>query len=119
MIDSMTPEARTAAASGLEAGRVTLINCFAVPEGRDEVFERMWTEASAYFRAQPGFVSLRLHRAVTPGAQYRWINVAVWESEQHYLAAHGTDEFRRVVTADGWDEFPNVPNLYEVAAAVG
>jgi heme-degrading monooxygenase HmoA len=119
MIESMTPEARTAAEAGTSNGHVTLINCFTVPDGRDEVFEPMWTQTSMYFRKQPGFVSLRLHRAITPDARYRWVNVAVWESEEQYLAAHRTDEFRRLVTQDGWDEFPNMPNLYEVVAAVG
>jgi len=37
-------------------------------------------------------------RAVSADAQYRWVNVANWESEAHFRAAHGTDEFRRVVT---------------------
>ena len=120
MIDSMTPEGRTAVASGRDTKKpVTLINCFTVPDGRDEVFEQMWTEASMYFRARPGFVSLRLHRAVTPDASYRWVNVAVWESEDDYRAAHATDEFRRLVTQEGWTEFPNVPVLYEVVTAVG
>jgi heme-degrading monooxygenase HmoA len=115
----MTPEQRTAAESSHDAGRVTLINSFTVDGDRDDVFEKMWTETSMYFRAQPGFVSLRLHRAVTPDARYRWVNVAVWESEAQYLAAHATDEFRRLVTQEGWVEFPNMPVLYEVIAAVG
>jgi hypothetical protein len=29
-----------------------------------------------YFRAQPGFVSLRRHRAMTQDARYRFANVA-------------------------------------------
>jgi hypothetical protein len=42
------------------------------------------------------------------------VNVANWESEAHFRAAHGTDEFRRVVTQPGWDEFPSSPMLYQV-----
>ena len=120
MPENMTPEERTASTSADDqAGRVTLINCFTVAADRDDVFEKMWTETSMYFRAQPGFVSLRLHRAVTPGAPYRWVNVAVWESEAQYQDAHRTEDFRRLVTQDGWKEFPNIPTLYQVAAAVG
>jgi hypothetical protein len=49
----------------------------------------------------------------------RWINVANWASEADFRAAHSTDEFRRVVTQSGWEEFPSLPVLYEVATAVG
>jgi heme-degrading monooxygenase HmoA len=47
------------------------------------------------------------------------VNVAVWESEEHFRAAHGTDEFRRVVAAPGWDEFASSPTLYQVVTEVG
>jgi len=100
-------------------GPVTLMNRFAVQPGRDDAFHALWTETSKYFRAQPGFISLRLHRAVAPDAEYRWVNVANWESEAHFRAAHGTDEFRRVVTQPGWEEFPSSPMLFEVITAVG
>src|SRR5262245_21069576 len=72
-----------------------------------------------YFTAQPGFISLRLHRAVSADAPFRWVNVANWESEAHFRAAHGTDEFRRLVTQPGWEEFPSSPMLYQVVTEVG
>jgi heme-degrading monooxygenase HmoA len=117
MTDNITPEGRTATIDNDFTGSVTLINKFRVPEGRDDKFLEMWTEASMYFRRQPGYVSLRLHRAVSTDAEYRWINVAVWETEAEYRTAHSTDEFRRVVTAPGWEEFPSTPALYEVVVA--
>ena len=88
-------------------------------EGRDEAFLELWTESSRYFQAQPGFQSLRLHRAVTPGAPYRYVNLARWASDAHYRAPHGTDEFRRLVSQEAWREFPSSPALYEVVVAVG
>jgi heme-degrading monooxygenase HmoA len=103
---------------GTVAGPVTLMNRFAVRPERDEAFHALWTETSRYFRAQPGFVSLRLHRAISSDAEYRWVNVAAWESEAHFRAAHGTDEFRRVVTQPGWQEFPSAPMLFEVVTVV-
>lgn len=93
---------------------VTLINKFVVPAERDEAFMALWTETSLYFRAQPGFVSLRFHRAVSPDADYRYVNVATWRSLDDFRAAHDTDEFRRVVGQPGWAEFPSNPALYEV-----
>src|SRR5918911_395646 len=101
-----TPEGRTAVEPETGASRpVALMNSFSVPEGRDEVFLELWKQTSEYFRRQPGFRSLRLHRAVTPGAAYR--------------APHTTDEFRALVTQEAWLEFPSSPVLYEVVLAVG
>ena len=100
-------------------GPVTLINSFHVAPGRDTAFRALWGETSRYFIARPGFVSLRLHRAVNDDAPYRWVNVAVWESEAAFRAAHGTDQFRTLVTSPGWSEFPSMPALFEVDTEVG
>ncbi|MFD3400055.1 antibiotic biosynthesis monooxygenase family protein [Kribbella sp. NPDC058693] len=100
-------------------GPVTLMNRFSVRPERDEAFQALWTETSKYFMAQPGFVSLRLHRAISSDAEYRWVNVANWQSEADFRAAHGTDEFRRVVTRPEWAEFPSAPLLFEVVTAAG
>jgi heme-degrading monooxygenase HmoA len=111
--------AREAApASAATTGGVTLIHSFVVPPERDDVFRALWNDTSRYFTGRPGFVSLRLHRAVSDDAPYRWVNVATWESEAHYRAAHATDDFRRVVTQPGWAEFPSTPVLFEVVATV-
>ena len=59
-------------------------------------------------------LSLRLHRAVSADAEYRWVNVANWETEEHFRAAHASNEFRAAVTAPGWENFPSSPMLYQV-----
>ena len=92
---------------------MTLINSFQVPAGREAAFHALWTETSPYFIRRPGFVSLRLHRAVNDDAPYRWVNVAVWESESDFRDAHATPEFRALVTAPGWSEFPSLPTRFE------
>ncbi|MEN3315144.1 MAG: hypothetical protein V7605_1378 [Acidimicrobiaceae bacterium] len=120
MIAHITPEGRTAVEPETgPAQPVTLMNSFEVPEGRDDDFVQLWIETSTYFRAQPGFLSLRLHRAVTPGMPYRYVNVARWASDADYRRPHGTEEFRRLVTQEAWREFPSTPALYEVVLAVG
>src|SRR3954468_10324531 len=120
MQTSTPPEGRTAVEAETGAARpVTLMNSFLVPEGRDEAFVELWMETSHYFRAQPGFLSLRLHRAVTPGSEYRYVNVARWASDAEYRAPHATEEFRALVTQEAWREFPSSPVLYEVVLAVG
>jgi heme-degrading monooxygenase HmoA len=95
------------------------MNVFTVDPGRDAAFHALWNETSRYFVARPGFVSLKLHHLVGPDAAARWVNVANWETEADYRAAHSTDEFRRVVTLEGWEEFPSTPRLYEVVTAIG
>jgi heme-degrading monooxygenase HmoA len=100
-------------------GPVTLINSFQVAPASDAAFRALWGETSRYFIARPGFVSLRLHRAVNDDAPYRWVNVAVWETEADFRAAHGSEEFRTLVTAPGWSEFPSIPALFEVDTEVG
>ena len=114
-----TPEERTAdeATTGADEP-VTLMNTFQVPEGREDAFLRMWKESSEYFRRWPGFLSLRLHRSVTPGVN-QFVNVARWASDAAYRAPHGTDEFRQLVGSEGWREFPSSPVLYDVVFAVG
>jgi heme-degrading monooxygenase HmoA len=113
-MNHVDPQGRTAAAQDGTDGQVVLMNRFAVPEGRDDAFVELWSETSEFFRAQPGFVSLKLHRAVSVDAEHRYVNVAVWESAAHYAAPHQTEEFRRLVTQDAWLEFPSSPSLYEV-----
>src|SRR3954470_12584199 len=115
-----TAEGRTAVVAETGAAApVTLMNSFIVPEGRDDDFVKLWMETSNYFRAQPGFLSLRLHRAVTPGTPYRYVNVARWASDAHYRAPHATEEFRALVTQEAWREFPSSPVLYDLVLAVG
>jgi heme-degrading monooxygenase HmoA len=112
-------EQRIAPSGETTTGPVTLINSFRVAPDRDDDFHALWERSSRYFRRQPGFVALRLHRAVSHDAPYRWVNVATWESEADFRAAHGTDEFRSVVTASGWEEFPSAPVLFQVVTSAG
>jgi heme-degrading monooxygenase HmoA len=116
MHDTIEPTARTAKAPEQHDGPVTLINSFVVAPERDEAFVELWTEASRYFRAQPGFVSLHFHRAVSPDVHYRYVNVARWATLNDFQAAHGTDEFRRLVGQEAWKDYPANPALYEVVA---
>jgi heme-degrading monooxygenase HmoA len=89
-----------------------------VPPGRDAAFRELWSVTSRYFRAQPGFLSLRLHRAVSPDAQYRYVNVARWASLPDFQTAHASDEFPAAVRQPGWAEFASNPTLYATVVEV-
>lgn len=113
-------ERRTPAASEAEvSGSVAMMNSFVVDPDQDAAFHALWERTSRYFTGQPGFVSLRLHRAVSVDAPYRWVNVAIWDSEEAFRAATTTDEFRQVVTQAGWERFPSSPVLFQVVTSVG
>ncbi|MBI1212847.1 MAG: antibiotic biosynthesis monooxygenase [Alphaproteobacteria bacterium] len=117
MMDTTDPAGRTAALPrGLPNGPVTLINSFVVRSGREDAFLALWTATSTFFRAQPGFQSLRLHRSLSPDARYRFVNVADWSSGGNFATAHAAEEFKRLIGQERWKEFPSSPTLYEVVA---
>ena len=93
--------------------KITLINSFKVPAGRDEQFMALWTEVNTYMRQQPGYLSHRLHRAIEPDGQFRFVNVADWESHESFDKAHD-DGFWQLVRKPEWQEFPAMPALFEV-----
>jgi len=93
----------------MNAEPVVLINAFEVPEGADEAFLQAWERARAFLATQEGYVSTRLHRSLSPGADFRWVNVAVWRSPQAFQAATAQPGFTNATIP-----FPFHPALYEV-----
>jgi heme-degrading monooxygenase HmoA len=92
---------------------VTLINCFEVPAGREDEFFGLWKQVNAYMQTKPGYLEHKLHRAILPDAPFRFVNVARWESEEHFRAAHD-EGFRALVGRPEWAAFPAHPAIFEV-----
>jgi len=92
---------------------VILLNPFEVPAGKEEEALELWERGAAVMRKSPGFISTRLHRAISPDARFLLINMAEWESPQHFMAAADSDEFKEV-TAGSKELIPHFPGLYEV-----
>mgnify|MGYP001122346144 CR=1 FL=1 len=46
-------------------------------------------------RQQPGFVSSRLHQSLDAEAEFRYVNVAEWESADHFGKAAASPEFQK------------------------
>jgi heme-degrading monooxygenase HmoA len=90
---------------------VILINAFEVPEGEDESFLVGWERGRDFLRTQTGYLSTRLHRSLSPDADFRFVNVALWESEQAFRDATSQPEFR---SAPVPFPFPFHASLYEV-----
>ena len=77
---------------------VVLINAFEVPAGQEEQFLADWQRAAEWMRRQPGFLSSRLHQSLDPDAEFRDVNVADWESADHFGKATGSPEFQQRIS---------------------
>ena len=99
-----------------------LINPFVVEPGREAAFLALWDRTNAIFREAPGYVSARLCRALgdqPPGleAPFTHVNVAQWESAEHYAAALRDPRIKRLA-ADYREVSSFDPALYEVLREV-
>ena len=88
---------------------VVLINAFEVPEDRDDEFLEAWQRAADDLRGQDGYLTAHLHRSLASNADFRFVNVALWESAEAFTAATSRPEFRAKTPP-----FPFHPALYEV-----
>jgi heme-degrading monooxygenase HmoA len=94
---------------------VVLINPFEVPTAvPDEQFLAGWQRAADLLRTRPGFGGSRLHRALSPDARFRFVNVAEWESAQDFQAAVSDPAFAELAASSP----PNYPALYEIARTI-
>lgn len=85
--NTLIPGANAMATEKPSTEPVTLINSFEVPENRLEETIVFWEKARDFLNAQPGYISTRLHRSLSPDAKFRLVNVARWQSPQAFQAA--------------------------------
>ena len=78
-----------------DAGPITLINVFEIRHDYVELFLQGWQERAQFLGRQPGFRSLRLHRALTPDSRFQLVNVAEWDSAEALNAATAQDFFQQ------------------------
>jgi heme oxygenase (mycobilin-producing) len=76
-------------------GAVTLINVFEIRPEDIEPFLQEWQQRAEFMVRQPGFRSLRLHRAMNPGTPFQLINVAEWDTAEALQAATARDFFQQ------------------------
>jgi heme oxygenase (mycobilin-producing) len=89
-----------------------LINAFEVPEGSDKEFVAAWQAAREFLETRAGYLGTTLHQAVTPEAEFRFVNVARWRTAEDFQAAVTSDAFR--AAAAGLAQFRSHPGLYRV-----
>jgi heme-degrading monooxygenase HmoA len=96
---------------GEDPGGVVLINAFEVPADADDAFLASWEASRQFLRAQPGYLATRLHRSLSPAADFRFVNIGRYASPQAFQAAIGRPEFREAAAAI---QHRAHPGLYEI-----
>jgi heme-degrading monooxygenase HmoA len=96
---------------GEDPGGVVLINAFEVPPDSDNAFLAAWEQTRVFLRGQPGYLATRLHRSLTPEADFRFVNIGRYTSPQAFQAAVGQPEFRQAAAAI---QHRAHPSLYQV-----
>ena len=75
-----------------EGGPVVLVNVFTLDPGDEAAFLEAWQSDAVFMKAQPGLISIQMHRAV--GRNATFLNHAVWETVQAFRAAFTPPTFR-------------------------
>ena len=91
---------------------LTLINAFEVPGEQAEQFIAAWEKTRDYLRSQPGYVDTALHQAVTPGADFQFVNIAHWQTAEDFRAAILSPGF--LESAAGLAGYRPHPGLYQL-----
>jgi heme-degrading monooxygenase HmoA len=79
----------------MDTEAITLINVFEIDHGDVELFLQEWRERAQFLGRQPGFRSLRLHRAVNADSRFQLVNVAEWDSAEALRAATAQGFFQQ------------------------
>lgn len=90
----------------------TLINIFEVPDDvTDEEFVAWWVRTRDFLNARVGRIPTALHRAISPDARFRFVNVAQIEDVEAWRSALAEPGFPG-------SDMPGqrYPSLYQVIA---
>ncbi|MFC0602015.1 antibiotic biosynthesis monooxygenase family protein [Streptomyces palmae] len=109
-LQSLDPNTPMFAQLKEKTGPIVLANTFVVPKERTEAFLALFHRQAEFMKAQPGFVSLRMHKG-TAGSELL-MNVAVWESTEALAAALGSPEFQRMA-AEFPEDVVSYPHIFE------
>jgi heme-degrading monooxygenase HmoA len=101
---------------GVETSPVVLVNLFLLDAADEQAFLDAWTVDAHFMKAQPGFISTQLHRAVGDSPAY--LNYAVWQSTETFRAAFTHPEFRAKLMAYPANAVAS-PHLFQTVAVPG
>ncbi|MFD8324047.1 antibiotic biosynthesis monooxygenase family protein [Streptomyces lydicus] len=109
-LQSLDPHTPMFAQFKEKTGPIVLANTFVVPKEMTESFLALFRRQAEFMKAQPGFVSLQMHKE-TADSQLL-MNVAVRESTEALATAFGSPEFRRMA-AEFPDGIVSYPHIFE------
>jgi heme-degrading monooxygenase HmoA len=96
----------------IRTNTITLVNVFELEPDRMDSFLDAWRARAEFIRAQPGFRSLRVLRALSAGARFQAIVETDWDSVETLHDATCEDRYyegaRRVVEDIGVIAHPGV-----------
>lgn len=92
------------------ADPVILINSFEVPAADADAFVAAWEKARDHLRSQPGYLDTVLHQAITPDAEFQFVNVARWRTAEDFTTAAQSPGFGE--SAAGLARYRPHPALY-------
>lgn len=101
---------------GVDASPIVLVNLFTVAAEDEARFLEVWQDDAAFMKAQPGFISTQLHRALGDSPMY--LNYAVWETTEAFRAAFTDPGFRAKLAAYPASAVAS-PHLFEKVAVEG
>lgn len=99
-----------------EDGSIVLINVFTVEPADEAALLAAWTHDADFMKAQPGYISTQLHKAI--GGSSTFVNYAVWESLDSFRKAFSHPEFQRRI-GDYPDSAIASPHLFKKLAVAG
>ncbi|MFF3263043.1 antibiotic biosynthesis monooxygenase family protein [Streptomyces sp. NPDC002932] len=109
-LQSLDPHTPLFAQFKEETGPIVLANTFLVPKESTEAFLIVFKRQAEFMKAQPGFVSFRMHQGT--GDSLLLMNVAVWDSTEALATAFGSPEFQRMA-ADFPEDVVSYPHIFE------
>ncbi len=116
LLRSMDPKFPIERQIALEESPVVLINIFTLDKEDEATFLQVWEDDAAFMKAQPGFISTQLHRAIGDSPTY--LNYAVWQSTADFRAAFTHPTFHGKLSA-----YPSssvaTPHLFRKVAVPG
>ena len=99
-----------------EDGSIVLINVFTIDPGDEKALLAEWKHDADFMRAQPGYISTQLHKAI--GGSGTFVNYAVWESVESFRNAFTHPEFQKRI-GDYPESAVAAPHLFKKLAVSG
>ena len=94
------------------ADPLTLINAFEVPGDQADQFIAAWEKGRGLPEFPARLIDTALHQAVSPVADFQFVNIGRWRSVEDFMAATQSPGFRE--SAAGLAGYRPHPGLYRV-----